>query len=133
MNAGFWDNHILEIRMGKGKCNRIFGREQEKNYICNVDKLQTINTMDTLQLNKRLFDELSVIMGNENKMRRAIKALHRIAIGTHEIKAEHLAVQERWKDYPISPNVMQMTFEKRHAVIENDKEYMKRRLEEKYE
>ena len=51
--------------------------------------------MDTLQLNKRLFDELSVIMGNENKMRRAIKVLHRIAIGTHEVKAGHLAVQER--------------------------------------
>lgn len=37
--------------------------------------------MTTLQLNQKLFNELSAIVGDEEKMRQAISVLHLIAIG----------------------------------------------------
>lgn len=64
--------------------------------------------MTTLQLNQKLLGELTVIVGDEDKMRQAIRVLHIIATSPTKVSRKHLTAKreteddmddERWKEY----------------------------------
>lgn len=57
--------------------------------------------MTTLQLNQKLLGELTAIVGDEDKMRQAIRVLHIIAIGKNN-KSQDYKVSSRSSDYNVS-------------------------------
>lgn len=59
--------------------------------------------MTTLQLNQKLLGELSTIVGDEEKMRQAIRVLHIIAVGNNDISPDY-TVAGRSSDHNISDN-----------------------------
>lgn len=54
--------------------------------------------MTTLQLNQKLFGELAAIVGDEDKMQRAIHVLHIIATSPSRLNKKHLSARSKTED-----------------------------------